>query len=98
MSVSKLATGDAKVDSALDSLRRAVNEVVSEPLVSGVLHESVVISASADTRLPHGLKRKPRGWVLARSTVPGAVYETGVGSDILTLRGTAAGVVSVYVY
>ncbi len=97
-SVPKLGTGDPKVDPALDQLRRVINELAGEPLVSGVLREGISINNTTDTRVAHGLKRKPRGWVVVRSTVTGAIYETGAGTDILTIRGTADGVASLYIF
>ena len=50
----------------VDEVRSAVNPVVQKPILDGVLLKSVSLTAGVGLQIPHGLGRKPIGYIVTR--------------------------------
>lgn len=87
-----------KLQDSIDSAFRKLFSLV--PILDGRLLENVVLTTTA-VEVPHGLGRKPRGWILVKSGVSIIVYQTSESAyPELNLRLTASGtdVVSIWVF
>jgi hypothetical protein len=60
-----ISSGDAATDKALDEIRGAIPDL--EALDGLRLLENVQLTSGVTARVPHGLGRKPRGWLVVRT-------------------------------
>lgn len=63
-------SNDTVLNRIQDKIIRALNAVVSKPIINGQLIEQVLVDYAAPTLVPHKLNRKPRGWFVVHPGLP----------------------------
>lgn len=96
MSFSTLRTTDELLNRVQDNISKVINPIASNPLIDGVLL-SFSITTTA-TKYPHGLGRKPLGWILVAPQADARVWQTASDSTTLTLMASAAVTCSLWVF
>jgi hypothetical protein len=87
-----------KLQDAVDAGFRKLFSLV--PILDGKLLDNVVVTTTP-VEVPHGLGRRPRGWLVVKSNVSVIVYQASESAyPELNLRLTASGtdVVSIWVF
>ena len=80
--------------------RAIFKDVSVNELLNGRLLENIAIATTA-TKVSHGLKRVPRGWLVVDRTADARVFRDSTGTErttFLTLKASAACTVSLWVF
>lgn len=80
-----------------DGVFASADEIKSIPILNGVLLEDVAL-ISGTTKVPHRLGRRPRGYLVAKSTAAIDVYDTGTTTTDIDLVSSAAATVSLWIF
>lgn len=76
---------------------RGLRDLPGNIITQGRLIENQEV-ATAGTRIPHGLKRRLRGWFLVGQDANATVWETARDESFLSLDASATVTVSIWVF
>ena len=96
-SLKRIRTEDRDLSRVQDRVNEAIQPLISNPLVDGVL-VSATITAAGDIQVPHLLSRQPLGWIIVDQTQPAEIYRQSWDSRFLTLNVNSATILKIYVF
>jgi hypothetical protein len=94
---SQLAEVDLAVARVQEAARDSLQRVIDGGLLKGRLIESVAVDAGG-VSIAHGLGRRPLGWIVADINTNAFVHRTAWDARTITLAGSKAATISVWVY
>jgi hypothetical protein len=71
-------TGNRVVDEALRRVKEKLEEILKATLVQGELIGPFTVANTASNKIPHGLGRRPRGWLQAYKSANVAIWDAAV--------------------
>lgn len=97
----QVQTDDRNVNQLQKNIQQSLGPVIANPLVSGVILESVSL-ASGDNTIPHKLGRVLQGWVVVRKRAASEIFDKQDSNPTpevtLVLNASVAVVVNLYVF
>lgn len=101
MSLPKVVSKDADLNSLQTLWAAQLDPVLKAPLANGLLLKSITL-ASGDNTVNHKLGRKLQGWIVTRCRAAASFYDKQDSNPTpaltLTLNSSAAVVVDLYVF
>lgn len=76
-----------------------LNPLIANEITQGLLLSNVTLASGADTVIPTGLNRLQQGWIITDKDANANIWRTAAfNNNYLTLRASAAVVVSIWVF
>jgi hypothetical protein len=93
----KIKVKDNDLAFVQDNIINAINPILRNVLLDGVMAEGFDITTTG-TSIPHGLNRKPLGYIVIAKDAPSDVYQTAMDSKFITLQATADVTISLWIF
>jgi hypothetical protein len=77
----KINTSEYETNIIQDNVERVVNQIVSSPIIDGILLSGVSLIGGQDNYVSHKLQRVPRFWIIARQDSNVTVWEDSTKTD-----------------
>jgi len=101
-SLKKMNTSNPELNKVQDNIAEVITNLTSNPILSGVLVENIVLTFGSTTTVNHGLGRKVRGWIITAKNNAVDVYALDANqvypTKQLILSTSATATISLWVF
>jgi len=97
-SFKKLASNDRVVTQLQENVEQAINPLLKNPLLDGVLIKDVKITTGTTLMLSHRLSRKAQGYIITKQNANAIIWNGELGERTLELNSSANVTIDVWIY